>query len=226
MKFTHFFRLTAALGALTLLGGCATRGPSFDYTAFREARPASILVLPPLNHSPEVGASNSLLSFATLPLAESGYYVLPVTLVNETFKENGLQNPPEIHEVSVQKLREIFGADAALYIDIKQYGTVYAVVMSETRVTAEGKLVDLRNGRVLWTGRATASSNEGNNNSGGGIAGLLIKALVSQIADSMTNRGHQIAGITSQRLLSAGQPNGILYGPRSPKYQKDGSPSP
>jgi hypothetical protein len=47
-----------------------------------------------------------------------------------------------------------------------------------------------------------------------------------QIADTLSNRGHPIAGITADRLLSAGRPNGILYGPRSPKYQKDGSPAP
>ena len=32
-------------------------------------------------------------------------------------------------------------------------------------------------------------------------------------------------GITAYRLLAAGRPNGILYGPRSPMYMKDGSPA-
>ena len=161
----------------------------------------------------------------TAPLAESGYYVLPVTLVDETFRQNGLDTPAEIHQVGLPKLREIFGADAALYIDIKQYGTTYAVIVAETRVTAEGRLVDLRSGKVLWTGSATASSNEGNNNSNGGLVGLLVQALITQIADTPSNRGHQIAGIASHRLLAAGRPNGILYGPRSPMYMKDGSPA-
>jgi hypothetical protein len=161
-----------------------------------------------------------------LPLAESGYYVLPVTLVDETFKQNGMTTPADIHQLPVTKLREIFGADAALYINVKQYGTTYAIVMSETRVTAEGRLVDLRSGKTLWAGSATASSNEGGNNSGGGLVGLLVQAVVSQIIDSLSNRGHAIAGMTSNRLLAAGRPNGILYGPRSPKYLKDGSPTP
>ena len=124
------------------------------------------------------------------------------------------------------KLREIFGADSALYIVVKQYGTTYAVIVSETRVTAEGRLVDLRTGKTLWMGSATASSNEGNSNSGGGLIGLLVKAVVMQIADSLGNRGHAIAGVTSQRLLAAGRPNGILFGPRSPRYLKDDTASP
>lgn len=209
----------------SLLGACAAP-PKYDYTAFRESRPRSILVLPPQNDSPDVNASYSVLSHATLPLAESGYYVFPVTLVDETFRQNGLDNPADIHQLPITKLREIFGADAALYINVKQYGTSYALVASETRVTAEGRLLDLKTGNTLWMGTATASSQEGNNNSGGGLVGLLVKAIVTQIVESATNRSHPIAGVTTQRLLAAGRANGILYGPRSPKYMKDGSPAP
>lgn len=210
--------------ATLLLGGCAAPA-KYDYSAFKESRPASILILPPLNSSPDIKATYSMLAQTTWPLAESGYYVLPVTLVDETFRQNGLQTPADIHELPAAKLREIFGADTALYINVKQYGTSYMVVSSETRVTAEAKLVDLRNGRTLWTGRATASSAEGDNNSGG-LIGMLVKAVINQIADSLSNRAHGIAGITAYRLLTAGQPNGILYGPRSPMYMKDGSPAP
>lgn len=213
-------RLAALVTAVSVLGGCATRQP-YDYTAFREARPASILVLPPINNSPDVKATYSMMSQATLPLAESGYYVFPVTLVDETFKQNGLTTPNDIHGVPIHKLREIFGADAALYISIKEYGTKYIVIQSETRVTAEARLVDLRSGKILWSGAATASSAEGDNNSGGGLAGVLIKAALKQILETVSEQGHVIAGRTSARLLSATVPNGVLYGPRSPNYQKE-----
>ena len=63
---------------------------AYDYTAYKQSRPRSILVLPPLNESPEVAASHSMLSQVTMPLAEAGYYVLPVALVDETFKQNGM----------------------------------------------------------------------------------------------------------------------------------------
>lgn len=217
-------RALLAVGVL-MLAGCATQ-PGYDYSAFRESRPRSILVLPPLNDSPDVNATYSMYAQTTLPLAESGYYVLPVTLVDEAFRQNGLTAPADIQQVPLKKLREIFGADAALYIKVTHYGTKYMIISSETRVSAEGKLVDLRSGATLWEGRATASSAEGDNNSGGGALGLLLKAVITQIADTLSNRGHPIAGITANRLLSAGRPNGILYGPRSPKYQKDGSPAP
>ena len=216
-------RLASLLGliAVVFLSGCATQRLEHDYSAFRESRPASILVLPPVNDSPDVNATYSFLSQVTLPLAESGYYVLPVALVDETFKQNGMTVPADIHQVPIARLREIFGADSVLYITVKNYGSTYAVLVSETRVTATARLVDLRNGRELWSGSATASSNEGNNSSGGLIS-MLIQAVVTQIIDNLTERGHSIAGITSARLLSAGRPGGIIYGPR---YPKDGAPT-
>lgn len=213
-------RYVAAALVVSLLSACAAP-EKYDYSAFRESRPASILVLPPLNDSPDVDAPYGMLAHATLPLAESGYYVFPVTLVAETFRQNGLDSPAEIHQLPPLKLHEIFGADAALYLKITEYGTSYKLLLSETRVTAEGRLLDLKSGQTLWEGRATASSDEGNNSNGG-----LLGALITQIIETLMDESYTIAGITSLRLLSAGSPNGILYGPRSPNYMKDGSPSP
>lgn len=227
MRFYRFDAGLAKTGAVAMLAallaaGCATPRQAYDYTAFKQSRPASILVLPPLNNSPDVAATYSMLSQVTLPLAESGYYVFPVSLVDETFRQNGLSHPAEMHEVKLQKLREIFAADSALYITIKQYGTSYSVISSESRVTAEARLIDLRSEQVLWTGAATASSAEGRSSSNG-LVGLLVQAVVSQIIESSTNQSHPVAGVTSYRLLAAGKQNGMLYGPRSAKYGTDGT---
>ena len=210
--------LAAVLGT-----GCVSNQPGYDYTAFRRAQPRSILVLPPLNKSPDIKASNSVMSYVSYPLAESGYYVYPVTVVDETFRQNGLTLPEEIHTVTHTKLREIFGADTVMYIEITDYGTRYRVISSDTRVTATGRLIDLRSGDTLWVGSATASTSENQSSGGGGIVGVLVKAAIDQIVNTLSDQGHRIAGTTSQRLLSA-RPNGILYGPRSPLYGLEPSP--
>jgi hypothetical protein len=212
-------------GALVLMlamvaGGCATQKVPYNYEAFKQSRPASMLVLPPINDSKDVKATIGVMASAALPLAEAGYYVLPVGLVDETFKQNGLTTPNDVHDVAPQKLREIFGADAAVYIRVKQYGTSYMVIGSETRVTVEGKVVDLRNGKLLWEGSATASSQESDTGNQAGLAGLLVKALVTQIIGTVTDAGFNYAGIANQRLLSA-RKDGLLAGPRSPNYMKD-----
>lgn len=216
---SRWLSIACAAAALASLTGCAT-SKRIDYTAFRAAKPASILVLPPVNDTNDVNATLSMLAQATYPLAEGGYYVMPVTLVNETFRQNGLTVPAEMHEVPAAKLKEIFGADAALYMKITRYGTTYTVLSSAAVVTAEARLVDLSTGTLLWSGQATASNDEGNNN-GGGLAGLLVTAIVKQIMNNVTDASHSVAGITSVRLLSP-RPNGLLYGPRSRLYGKDG----
>jgi len=213
-------RLTAVLAVASLLGACALP-PRFDYTAYRQSRPSSLLVLPPVNDSPDIRAGHGVLAQATLPLAEAGYYVFPVTLVDETFRQNGLTGAADIHEVPVAKLRQIFGADAAVYLRVKRYGTSYTVLNSETVVAVEGRIVDLRSGETIWRGSAQASSAERNNSNQGGLVGLLVTAVVNQIVNTVADAGYDYAGVADQRLLGAPRRNGVLYGPRSPNYQKD-----
>lgn len=203
------------------VSGCVSVKP-YDYSEFRKSRPASILVLPPVNQSPDIKASISVLSQTTLPLAESGYYVVPVGVMSETFRQNGLTTPEDIHATDAGKLRNIFGADAALYIVVTNYGASYKVISSDTVVTAKAKLVDLRNGALLWEGGASASTAENRNNNQGGLVGLLVMAVVEQIISTTTNQSHVQAGIMNQRLVGA-KPNGILYGPRSPLYSQNGN---
>ncbi len=205
------------LATLLLLTGCAANQQDIDYTAFRQSKPRSILVLPPLNNSPDIRATYSFLSTVTQPLAEAGYYVFPVALVDQTFRENGMLNPGEMHQASPAKLREIFGADATLSITVTQYGSVYHVLSSEVRVTANAELVDNRSGQLLWHGAATASDSEGRSNSGG-LVGSLVAAVVRQVVSNIGDPGYPVARDASRRLLHGG-PHGLLYGPRSPFYE-------
>lgn len=211
-----FARRLAMIVAAAVMAGCTLPTQPVDYSEFRAAKPRSILVLPPINKSPDAKGSNGLLAHSTMPLAEGGYYVLPVTLVSETFRENGLTIADEIHAVAPQKLREIFGADAALYLTITQYGTRYMVVSSVTEVRAEAELVSLVTGKSLWRGQAFASSAE-HQQTGGGLIGMLVTAALNQVINTATDQGFTYAGIASNRLLFP-RPNGLLYGPYHPEY--------
>jgi len=217
----NIFRIGVLVFAAALLGACANRPVSVDYAAFKQSKPRSILIMPPLNQSPDVDASYSVLSVATLPLAESGYYVMPVALVSETFKQNGVTVANDAQEIPLAKLREIFGADAALYISVNKYGTSYRVLNSVAEVSVSAKLVDLRSGAKLWSGSAYASTGEGDNGGGGGLVGLLVGAVVKQVMNNITDRSHDMAVRANVRLLAAGRPGSVLYGPYSPRYGTD-----
>lgn len=215
-------KYASVLALVATLAACASQHKPTDYTALRNAKPRSILVVPPLNATNDVNATAGMLSQMTMPLAESGYYVLPVAEVEQTFRQNGIAMPADMQNVPAAKLRTIFGADAVLYTKVTQYGSVYQVIDSNTVVTATAKLVNLANGDVLWQGMASASGKElGNYGVGGGVVVMLVQAAVKQIAHSLSDESHKVAGLASDRLLSAGAPGGLLYGPHSPKYGSD-----
>ena len=200
---------------VALVAGCATKAPQVDYTAFQQARPATLLVMPPVNESPDIKATPGVWANATRPLSEAGYYVLPVALVDETFRQNGVNSADEAQGIPFQKLREVFGADAAVYLRVKKYGTSYQVVSSETRVEIEGRIVDLRTGTLLWQGSAVASSAEQSQQTQGGLIGMLVTAVVKQIVGTATDAAFNYAAIADQRMLGAPRYNGVLPGPRS-----------
>ena len=221
MKSFISLKILFAFFVVLLMSGCATKTP-WDYSAFKASRPRSILVLPPVNNSPEVAATYSVMSFVTKPLSEAGYYVMPVGMVTQAFKENGMTQPSDMHQTAPEKLRQIFGADAALYITITKFGTTYLAVNSETLVRVEGKLIDLKTGATLWQGAAQASSAEQQQQQQGGLAGLLVAAIIKQVLATTFEDSHKYSGVATERLLATGtQKNGLLFGPRSPNYGKD-----
>lgn len=205
----------ALMAIAALATGCASHQP-YDYAAFKAARPRSILVLPPLNESKDVKATYGMLSQVSVPLAESGYYVLPVALVDETFKQNGLTTAGDIHAVPLDKLQKIFGADAALYVTVTKYGNSYQLIDSVATVEAKARLVELKTGKVLWTGSAVASN--ANNDSNGGLLVMLVQAAIKQVVNELSDASYPVAGMTSNFLLSAGRQDGLLYGPYHPMY--------
>lgn len=223
-------KMLFGLGLLsTVLVGCVSAPQQGkDITAYRQHMPKSILVLPPVNDSPDVKASYSYWTTVTVPVAEAGYYVFPMALVDHMFKENGVSNGNDAQSIAPQKLQEIFGADAGLYIRVKDYGAKYQIVQSVTTVEAEAKLVDLKTGELLWSGskRLSQSSNDGGD---GGLIGALVGAVIEQISSNLNDHAYPLAGSVSMQMLSPtphrpGQ--GLLYGPRSPQFQQQFATTP
>jgi hypothetical protein len=217
MRLYRFLMLYLAGAVLILTGGCATTTPP-DYSAYRAHIPKSVLVLPPLNQSVEVNAPYAYLSTITRPLAECGYYVFPVAVVDALMKENGLPTPAEMHSVSLNKIREVFGADAVLYATIEEYGQKYQVLSSVTIVKARVSLVDVATGTTLWEGTAQAAQSSGD--SGGGLIGMLVTAAVSQIVGTALDPAHALAYQANAQMIFNDH-SGLLLGPYNPGYATD-----
>ncbi len=211
--------MTRALAAgLTLLLAACGRVPPPDYTGFRAHVPRSIVVLPPLNETTDVNAPYVFLSTVTRPLAECGYYVFPVAVVDAFMKENGLPTAGEMHGVSHAKLREVLGADAALYVTIEDWGQKYRVISSDTVVKARATLVDLATGTTVWTGTAFAQQSSAQGQSD--PIGMLVAALITQVIASFTDPAHDLAR-SATGVMVFDQTHGLLYGPRHPLTGED-----
>ena len=202
-----------ALVAVTVLCGCRT---PHDYSAYLEHMPRSILVLPPLNHSVEPAAPYVYISTVTRPLAERGYYVFPVAVIDLMMKENGLPTPGEMHQVSLAKIDEILGADAVLYVTIEEWGTEYHIISSTTKVRILATLVDVKTGKTLWSGRHAAVRSSG----GGGPISALIGAVIHQMVYSVADITDDLSQTVNQQLFSNSHV-GLLLGHDHPRYEED-----
>jgi hypothetical protein len=190
-----------------VLVACAAPAPRDD-SLFKAANPASILILPPLNASPDVDATNAVFAALTQPLSERGYYVFPVALVRETFEQNGLSQAADIHDLPLEKINAIFGADAVMYVTINEYGASIGR-LGEVVVSAQASLKSTRTGQTIWSHGASASSAEGQNNQGTGALGLLLTAVIKQIVNTVTDSAYPVATVMTGRLASD-----IVAGPR------------
>ena len=202
--------LTLAVG-ISLLTGCVA--PK-DYTAFKAHHPRSILVLPPMNESVDVNATYGYYSTVTRPLAEMGYYVYPVAIVDQFLKENGMPTAGEMHQIPLNKIRSIIGADAVLYVAIKQYGTKYQILDSVSVVEVSARLIDVDTGNKIWSGHALAQQSASN---GQGLIGSLVAAAVNQVLTANSDKAHDLAPMANTQLFCT-RNKGLLYGPYHPEY--------
>jgi len=200
------------IASTLFLASCASvqSYDDYDYTAFLEAEPRSILVRPPVNNSVDVEAPYTYISTITKPLAEKGYYVFPVAVIDHFLKENGLPTPAEMNAVPLDKIKEHIGADAVLYVTINEWGQKYQVLSSVTTVNADMKLVEVETGALLWEGQAKAqqSSDDG----GGDIFVALASAVIEQVAKSISDHTPGLARLANTNAVNDGS-RGLPDGP-------------
>jgi hypothetical protein len=208
-------RLRSALAALALvaLAGCATPVRK-DLAKFVAAQPRSILVIPVVNNSVDLTAGDYFLSTVPVPLAERGYYVFPVNLVKRLLEDDGLADASLVHAAAVDRLGNLFGADAVLYIVIQKWESKWVLVSTSVTVEFEYSLRDVKTGTVLWEDkeRMTYSSDSG----GGGLLGAIVSAAVTKAAPNYL----PLAQRANQQALAYPGP-GFPAGPYRPEYKRD-----
>ena len=159
------------------LMGCVSQPKNLD--AFYAHRPRSIVVVPVVNESPEVTASSVFITSITRPLAERGYYVFPVYLTDLILRDFGLVEAGHIHQLPPNRFFELFGADAVLFVTIKDWSTKYLVLVSSVVVEMEYVLKDTRTGLVLWESKQPYVQSSGGSDPITMVVSAAITALVT-----------------------------------------------
>ena len=199
------FLLCVAVG----LTGCAT-APK-DYSAFAASAPKSILILPPVNQSVDLSGTYGPLSTMSSPIAEMGYYVFPVEVVDRLLKENGFTQSAEMHQIPLDKLRAVTGADAVLYPTVSEYGSKYQLIASTTKVHMSARLVDARTGTTLWENKVALEKGATGSNQIG-LLGKLVEVAIAQLANSVSDPSRQLAAEANVQLFTD-KKTGLLVGP-------------
>ncbi|MGN0916257.1 MAG: DUF799 domain-containing protein [Succinivibrio sp.] len=220
--------LAFLLASVVFLNAChSSKITTMDYGPLIESDPKSILVMMPVSNSNDIKAGPAVLSSTVIPLSEKGYYVFPVTVVNDTFNHNGVTTSEQMREVPLAKLKEIYGADAVLYIDVLRYDTVYEVIDSVATVHVKAHLVDTNTGTSLW-GPYDLSVNNEDRDSSSNIFAKLITTVVKHVVNNVSDVGYDLSRNNAYQLYSSNlylkknkQHISLLNGKRSPQYRKD-----
>lgn len=150
-------------------------------SAFDQAAPSSVLIVPVVNHSLDVDAPNYMLSTLTIPLAERGYYVFPVNTIKIVLEQEGFYEPDMVHSEDPVALAALFGADAVLYVTINRWDAQYIVFSTQVTVDFSYRMVSSA-GQEIWTANKTMQyTPQRNNSSGSPLADLLASAIVAAI---------------------------------------------
>jgi len=208
MRIMKNIWLLVILGVLT---GCVAQQKK-DFSAFYAHRPKSIVVVPVLNESPEVTAAPVFITTITRPLAEKGYYVFPVYLTDLILRDFGLVEAGHIHQLPSERFFELFGADAVLFVTIKDWSTKYIVVNSTVTVEMEYVLKDTKTGLVLWENKQSYVHSSGG---GGSLVGMLVSAAINAMITDYLPLARQA------NFMALSPPKGIPAGQYHPDYMKD-----
>ena len=180
-------RLIALSSVLVIIStvGCG----SVDYADmenYYRGAPRSVVVLPVRNESTEAEAGRFFLSTVAKPLANRGYYVLPVEVTSTIFAQEGILDEGLAWEVEPGRLAEYFGADAALYVTIREWDTSYLVITSSVTVAIDYRLVDCRTGSTIWERHARQTVSSRSHGAQPGLAGLVVVLVANAIDAAVT----------------------------------------
>jgi hypothetical protein len=167
------------ISLLLVLSGCTPK--HFLIPSYEQKKPARILVLPPMNKTPQEGVENFLYPIFTRAIGEKGYYVYSPEFVREIFNQNKLEDAGRIYDLPYDKITSVFHPDAILYITVEQWAGQYYLIGNTITTTILARLIDARTGEELFNMRYTHKYDPSAGQSS--LVGKVVMALVTAMAE-------------------------------------------
>jgi len=205
--------------AFLAISDCAT-APKKDYTAFKSENPRSVLVIPVVNKTVEVNASDYFLSTLSIPIAERGYYVFPVDVVKHLLENDGLSDSAMVHSADTMKLCNLFGADSVLYASIERWDARYMLLSTSVTVAFDYTIKGCKTGDVLWNHKQTWVYTPQNQSSGNPLGDLIAMVISAAMTKAMPNY-MPLARQANEMSFKYPDGPGFPAGPYNPNHMKD-----
>jgi hypothetical protein len=124
----------------------------------------------------------------------------------------GLSDEGVLVQLQPQRFRETFGADAVLFITVKQWVTTYVLLASSVTVEAIYKLVDTDSGEVIWEKTQLVVQQSG----GSGLLEMVIHAAITAMVVDYRPLAQQANGLAVNTRRE-----GLPAGPYRNDYKND-----
>lgn len=217
MKSNKYFCLITSLFISVFIVSC---GPAMiskgeKYPLMYDRDPLSILILPPMNQSTAADAKEYYSTTIQEPLSYHGYYVFPYEISSELLKIEGIYDTELLRHTPLIKFKEYFGADAVLFTTIKKWDLSYMVLASNLTVSIDAELKSTETDQILWQYNGTVVVDLSGGNTGGGIAGLVAKAIITAVSTAIVDYVPH-ARTANYKALSS-----LPFGKYHPQHKKD-----
>ncbi len=180
-----FINICSALVLVFIVSGCATtisKQELFPKMYDAERNLQNVLIAPVINESTSAEAAEYLNSTLAEPFVNKGYYVLPVPITSDIFKELGIVDGRELKGIPFNRYKDQFGADVVMFITISQWDTNYIVVGGSVEVGLKYVMVSTETSEIVWSYQNTITIDTGSN-SGSLLVDLIATAITTATTD-------------------------------------------
>ena len=177
-------RVTSISLIIFLVSGCAEMGTKRDSypSMYTDRKPVSMLIVPAINESTAADAGDLLNVTVTQPFSNHGYYVMPMPIVADIFRREGILEGTQVKGLPTSIFKKNFGADSVLFMTIESWDKNYAILAGNVTVSIEYVLLSTETNEVLWSYDSTVVVDT-SGSSGNIFADLIATAVATGVAD-------------------------------------------